>query len=97
MPHKPKDLVDVTKDLAGEKPPRRVIVPPMLRPQPKTPVRIGEQRRNITVRELIALLQSPEVLPDAIVILEGCDCTGDANGVIEISDTGGAILLMRGD
>ena len=36
---------------------------------------------SLTVKELIEKLQAEEVDQDLVVILEGCDCRGDASDI----------------
>lgn len=51
-------------------------------------------REIIMVRELIELLR--DCNQDALVRLEGCDCTGPCGGV-EMSGVDGSVLLYRGE
>jgi len=51
-----------------------------------------------TIKDLIAVLEKVED-KDIGVVLEGCDCTGNWNGKIEIYDAlvGGKKLLLKRD
>jgi len=50
-------------------------------------------QKTLKVSELIKLLQ--EHPPDAEVVTEGCDCDGDAGGVVTRSESPNKVFITR--
>jgi hypothetical protein len=92
MPRKSFDVEDGPHETPQQLAPRTVYTP-KVKESPFIPntMDIGVPGKARTVSDLIVALQM--LRPGALIVLEGCDCTGSWSGLIDYTDT--HVLLRR--